>query len=97
MTTPSNKVAIVTGGAGGIGAAVCERLARDGFTVSDSLASSLKSVQPTMQKYPASVAALPGRCLRSWPTASPGLAFDRIVAGRLPTICNGAGAAPSAA
>ena len=33
MTTSSNKVAIVTGGAGGIGAAVCERLARDGFTV----------------------------------------------------------------
>src|ERR1700722_7009920 len=33
MTTPSNKVVIVTGGAGGIGAAVCERLARDGFTV----------------------------------------------------------------
>ena len=33
MTTSSQKVAIVTGGAGGIGAAVCERLARDGFTV----------------------------------------------------------------
>jgi 3-oxoacyl-[acyl-carrier protein] reductase len=33
MTTRSNKVAIVTGGAGGIGAAVCERLARDGFNV----------------------------------------------------------------
>jgi len=33
MTTSSNKIAIVTGGAGGIGAAVCERLARDGFTV----------------------------------------------------------------
>ncbi len=33
MTNPSNKVAIVTGGAGGIGAAVCERLARDGYTV----------------------------------------------------------------
>jgi 3-oxoacyl-[acyl-carrier protein] reductase len=33
MTIPSNKVAVVTGGAGGIGAAICERLARDGFTV----------------------------------------------------------------
>jgi 3-oxoacyl-[acyl-carrier protein] reductase len=33
MTIPSSKIAIVTGGAGGIGAAVCERLARDGFTV----------------------------------------------------------------
>jgi gamma-glutamyltranspeptidase/glutathione hydrolase len=32
-------------------------LARDGFTVSEGLARSLKSVQRTMQKYPASVAA----------------------------------------
>jgi gamma-glutamyltranspeptidase / glutathione hydrolase len=32
-------------------------LARDGFVVSDNLARSLKSVQRTMQKYPASVAA----------------------------------------
>ena len=32
-------------------------LARDGFTVTEALARSLKNVQRTMQKYPASVAA----------------------------------------
>jgi 3-oxoacyl-[acyl-carrier protein] reductase len=45
MTTPSNKVAIVTGGAGGIGAAVCERLARDGFTVVVNYAASTAAAE----------------------------------------------------
>jgi 3-oxoacyl-[acyl-carrier protein] reductase len=40
MTTQSNKIAIVTGAAGGIGAAVSERLARDGFKVVVNYAAS---------------------------------------------------------
>lgn len=33
MRTPNNKIALVTGGTGGIGTAICERLYKDGFTV----------------------------------------------------------------
>ena len=33
MRTKNNKVALVTGGTGGIGTAICERLYKDGFSV----------------------------------------------------------------
>ncbi len=33
MRTKNNKIALVTGGTGGIGTAICERLYKDGFTV----------------------------------------------------------------
>jgi 3-oxoacyl-[acyl-carrier protein] reductase len=53
MTTPSPKVAIVTGAAGGIGGAVCERLARDGFTVVVNYAGSAAPAQSLVARIEA--------------------------------------------
>jgi len=53
MTTPSNKVAIVTGGAGGVGAAICERLGRDGFTVVVNYGGSVAAAEALVARIEA--------------------------------------------
>jgi len=93
MTSKTSKVAIVTGASRGIGAAVAERLAGDGFTVVINYSGDTKSAETLARKIEAKGGrALAAKADISDPTAVRGL-FDAAAAafGGIDVLINNAG------
>jgi len=74
MTTQNDKVAIVTGAAGGIGAAVSERLARDGFIVVINYAGNVAPAEALVRK----IEAAGGRAIAAQADISDAAAVARM-------------------
>src|SRR5882757_9684820 len=93
MTNGTNKVAIVTGASRGIGAAVAERLAADGFTVIINYSGDVKSAEALARKVEAKGGrALTAKADVSDPAAVRGM-FDAAEAafGGVDVLVNNAG------
>ena len=93
MTNKSNKIAIVTGASRGIGAAIAERLGRDGFTVIVNYSGNAALAEAVAQKIEAAGGrALTAKADVSDPAAVRGM-FDAAEAafGGVDVLVNNAG------